>query len=298
MPLAQPEKPMPHCAGVGLKVEHYRDVLNGRPDLGFFEVHPENYMLAGGPRLQALEGIRAHYPLSLHGVGASLGSKDPVDRDHLERLKALQDRFEPFVVSEHLSWSRFEDHFLSDLLPMPLTRDALTAMAANVGRMQDALGRTILIENPSTYLEFAHAEMSEPDFLNELVKETGCGLLLDINNIHVCASNHGFDPHAYLAAIPGSAIGEIHMAGHAIDRYGARDIRIDTHGAPICDDVWALYDHAIGLFGPRPTLIERDDNLPPFADLLAEAQKAERIMAGKPSSSFKQSHHLAEADHG
>ncbi|WP_229773610.1 MNIO family bufferin maturase [Iodidimonas muriae] len=279
MPGFQPDRPMPDKTGIGLKVEHYRDVLEGRPDLGFFEVHPENYMLGGGPGLTTLEAVRSNYPLSLHGVGASLGSYDPVDPDHLTRLKALVDRFEPFVVSEHLSWSRYQDHFLADLLPLPLTTAALAAMTANVNHMQEALGRTILVENPSTYLEFSHADMTEPEFLRALVKATGCGLLLDVNNIHVCAMNHGFDPIGYLDAIPGDAVGEIHLAGHSIDRYGERDIRIDTHGAPINDDVWALYEQAIIRIGPKPTLIERDDNLPPFADLLAEAKQAEHVMA-------------------
>lgn len=278
-PLRQPTSPSPLSAGVGLKPRHYKVVRDDRPDLGFFEVHSENYMIAGGPPLTALEAIRADYPLSLHGIGASLGSDDPVPADHLEKLKALVDRFEPFAVSEHMSWSRHGDHFLADLLPLPLTQDALDALAANVARMQDALGREILIENPSTYLEFADADMDEPAFLSTLSRLTGCGILLDVNNLFVCAANHGFDPLGYLDRIPLEAVGEIHMAGHAVERHEGADVRIDTHGAPVSDEVWALYGEAVARLGPRPTLLERDENLPAFQELVAEAKACERMMA-------------------
>ena len=270
-------RPPPDRAGVGLKSEHYRTVLETRPDLGWFEVHPENYMLEGGPPLRYLEAIRADYPLSLHGVGLSLGSSDPPPRDHLERLKRLVERFEPFVVSEHLSWSRIGDRFLADLLPLPMTVEALDAMAANVARTQDHLGRRMLIENPSTYLEFGREEVPEPEFLAELVRRTGCGLLLDVNNLFVCASNHAFDPRGWLDGYPLEAVEEIHVAGHAVDDADGHPIRVDDHGSPVIEEVWSLYREVIGRRGPVPTLIERDANLPPFEELLAEAHHADRL---------------------
>ena len=270
-------RPPPRRAGVGLKSEHYRTVLETRPDLGWFEVHPENYMLAGGPPLRYLEAVRADYPLSLHGVGMSLGSCEPPPFDHLERLKRLVERFEPFVVSEHLSWSRIGDRFLADLLPVPMTREALDVMAGNVDRAQDHLGRRLLIENPSTYLEFGQAEIPEPEFLAALVRRTGCGLLLDVNNLHVCARNHAFDPRSWLDAFPLDAVEEIHVAGHAVDDADGHPIRVDNHGSAVIGEVWALYREVIGRRGAVPTLIERDANLPPFEDLLAEAHHADRI---------------------
>ena len=274
---SEPSRPPPDRAGVGLKSEHYRTILETRPDIGWFEVHPENYMLEGGPPLRYLEAIRADYPLSLHGVGMSLGSCGPPPRDHLDRLKALVDRFEPFLVSEHLSWSRIGKRFLADLLPVPMTREALDAMADNVARAQDHLGRRMLIENPSTYLRFEHEEVPEPEFLAELARRTGCGLLLDLNNLFVCASNHGFDPLAWLDAFALEAVGEIHLAGHAVDDADGHVIRVDDHGSPVGEEVWALYREVIARRGAVPTLIERDANLPPFDALLEEARQADRI---------------------
>ena len=279
----RPNRPPPDRAGVGLKPEHYRTVLQTRPDLGWFEVHPENYMVAGGPPLRYLEAVRADYPLSLHGVGMSLGSCDPPPRDHLDRLAALVERFEPFVVSEHLSWSRIGDRFLADLLPVPMTREALDAMAGNVGRAQDRLRRRILIENPSTYLRFDREEVPEPEFLAELARRTGCGLLLDVNNLFVCASNHAFDPCAWLDAFALEAVEEIHLAGHAVDDADGHPIRVDDHGSAVVEEVWGLYREVIGRRGPTPTLIERDANLPPFEALLAEARLADRA-AGEASA--------------
>ena len=272
----RPDRPPPDRAGVGLKSEHYRTVLETRPDLGWFEVHPENYMVDGGPPLRYLEAVRADYPLSLHGVGMSLGSCGPPPRDHLDRLKALVDRFEPFVVSEHLSWSRLGGRFLADLLPLPMTREALDAMAANVARAQDRLRRRILIENPSTYLRFDREEIPEPEFLAALARRTGCGLLLDVNNLFVCASNHAFDPCAWLDAFALEAVEEIHLAGHAVDDADGYPIRVDDHGSAVSEEVWSLYREVIGRRGPVPTLIERDANLPPFEALLAEAHLADR----------------------
>ena len=264
-------------AGVGLKSEHYRAVLETRPDVGWFEVHPENYMLEGGPPLRYLDAVRSHYPVSLHGVGMSLGSCDPPPSDHLARLKRLVDRFDPFLVSEHLSWSRIGDRFLADLLPVPMTREALEVMAGNVARAQDHLGRRLLIENPSTYLEFSREEIPEPEFLSDLARRTGCGLLLDVNNLYVCASNHAFDPRAWLDAFALDAVEEIHLAGHAVDDADGHAIRVDDHGSPVIEAVWALYREVIGRCGAVPTLIERDANLPAFEELLAEAHHADRV---------------------
>ena len=271
-------RPPPDRAGVGLKSEHYRTVLETRPDLGWFEVHPENYMLEGGPPLRYLEAVRADYPLSMHGVGMSLGSSDPPPRSHLDRLRGLVDRFEPFAVSEHLSWSRIGDRFLADLLPVPMTCEALDVMAVNVARAQDHLRRRILIENPSTYLRFDREEIPEPEFLAELARRTGCGLLLDVNNLFVCASNHAFDPCAWLDAFALEAVEEIHLAGHVVDDADGHPIRVDDHGSPVIGEVWALYREVIGRGGPVPTLIERDANLPPFDELLAEAHLADRVV--------------------
>lgn len=262
---------------MGLKAEYYRVVLETRPGVGWFEVHPENYMIEGGPPLRYLEAVRRDHPLSLHGVGMSLGSPDPPPRDHLDRFKALIERFEPFAVSEHLSWSRIGDRFFADLLPVPMTREALDVTAANVACAQDRLGRRLLVENPSTYLRFGREEIPEPEFLTELSRRTGCGLLLDVNNLFVCASNHEFDPLAWLDAFALDAVEEIHLAGHAVDDADGWPLRVDDHGSPVIEEVWTLYREVIRRRGAVPTLIERDANLPPFEALLAEARQADRI---------------------
>ena len=262
---------------MGLKAEHYRAVLETRSGVGWFEVHPENYMIEGGPPLRYLEAVRRDHPLSLHGVGMSLGSPDPPPRDHLDRFKALIERFEPFAVSEHLSWSRIGDRFFTDLLPVPMTREALDVTAANVACAQDRLGRRLLVENPSTYLRFGREEIPEPEFLAELSRRTGCGLLLDVNNLFVCASNHEFDPLAWLDAFALDAVEEIHLAGHAVDDADGWPLRVDDHGSPVIEEVWTLYREVIRRRGAVPTLIERDANLPPFEALLAEARQADRI---------------------
>ena len=262
---------------MGLKAEHYRAVLETRPGVGWFEVHPENYMIEGGPPLRYLEAVRRDHPLSLHGVGMSLGSPDPPPRDHLDRFKALIERFEPFAVSEHLSWSRIGDRFFADLLPVPMTREALDVTAANVACAQDRLGRRLLVENPSTYLRFGREEIPEPEFLAELSRRTGCGLLLDVNNLFVCARNHEFDPLAWLDAFALDAVEEIHLAGHAVDDADGWPLRVDDHGSPVIEEVWTLYREVIRRRGAVPTLIERDANLPPFEALLAEARQADRI---------------------
>lgn len=268
---------LPPHAGIGLKADHYRDVLERAPAELWAEVHPENYMVEGGPRLAWLEAIRDRHPLSLHGVGASLGSQ--LDSDHVARLKALADRFEPAQISEHVAWSSWEGVYYGDLLPLPYTKEALDRLCANIDRLQTALKRPILIENPSLYIRVA-GEMSETAFLSEAVRRTGCGLLLDINNVFVSAHNLGHDPHAYLDALPADSVGEIHLAGHAEDASPDNDLLIDNHGAPICEAVWDLYRRFMEKAGPRPTLIERDAAIPPFADLIAERDRAETMLAG------------------
>lgn len=265
-------------AGLGLKPQHYADALAAPADGLWFEIHPENYMCDGGPRLAWLEAIRAERPLSLHGVGLSLAADEDPDADHLAALARLVERFEPFAVSEHLAWSRRRGVYHPDLLPFPRTREALARIAANVGRMQDALGRRVLIENPSLYLALAGHEMGEGEFLAELARRTGCGLLVDVNNVHVSANNLGFSPEAYLDALPAEAIGEIHLAGHAEDERLGPALLIDTHGAPIAEPVWALYERLIRRVGPRPTLIERDENIPDFEILLAERDRAHAVL--------------------
>jgi uncharacterized protein (UPF0276 family) len=236
-------------------------------------VHSENY-LGGGRPLAVLEAQRAERPVSLHGVGLSLGSAGPLDRDHLSRLAALVRRVEPALVSEHLSWSIAGGSYLNDLLPLPYTEEALATFSAHVGEMQDALARQVLIENPSSYLTYAHSTIPEWEFLAAVVARSGCGLLLDVNNVHVSAHNHGFDAGRYLVALPAAAVQEIHLAGHARRRVGAVELLIDDHGSAVPPPVWALYDAALAHCGPVPTLIEWDTDVPDLAVLLAEAAKA------------------------
>ncbi|ANC52393.1 MAG: hypothetical protein ACJAVC_000784 [Brevundimonas sp.] len=269
--------PVP-TVGLGLKARHYDEAL-ASPAAGlWFEVHPENYMVDGGPRLKWLEAIRREKPLSLHGVGLSLAGDEAPDPEHLARLKTLADRFEPFLMSEHLAWSRGGGVYHPDLLPFPRTRQMLKRVSDNVARAQDVLGRRLLIENPSLYLDLKGHEMGEVDFLVELAAATGCGLLLDLNNVHISANNLGADPRDYLAAVPADLIGEIHLAGFAPDPVHAETLLIDTHDAPVSDAVWTLYAEILARIGPRPTLIERDNNIPDFAELIAERDQAVAIM--------------------
>jgi hypothetical protein len=267
-------------AGIGLRAPHIAEVLATRPALSFLEVHSENYM-GGGPGLRQLEAIRAHYPLSLHGVGLSLGSADGLDADHLDRLRMLVERIEPALVSEHLSWSVAGGVYLNDLLPLPLTEEALDVVCRNVETMQAALKRRVLVENPSTYLRFRQSTIPEPEFLTELARRTGCGLLCDVNNIYVSAENFGLDARAYLDALPPAAVGEMHLAGHFRGERAGRTLLIDDHGAPVAEAVWDLYRHASARFGHAPTLIEWDSKLPALPILLAEAHHA-AIIAGEP----------------
>ena len=271
---------MTPAAGLGLKPQHYDDALAATAPGLWFEVHPENYMSAGGPRLEALAAIRARHPLSLHGVGLSLAADADPDPEHLAALKALVDRFEPFVVSEHLAWSTHRGIHQPDLLPFPRTHAAFSRIAGNIGRMQDALGRPVLIENPSLYLPLTGHDLDETDFLSALVKTTGCGLLVDVNNAFVSASNLGYCAETYLDALPATAIGEIHLAGHGRDE-GGSNLLIDTHGAAVAEPVWSLYRRLIDRVGPRPTLIERDDDIPAFAVLMAERDRAQALIAAR-----------------
>jgi uncharacterized protein (UPF0276 family) len=265
-------------AGIGLRALHAARIMASRPALGWLEVHAENYM-GGGPAIAQLEAIRRDYPIALHGVGLSLGTDGPLDRCHLVRLRALVERIEPCLFSEHLSWSIAGGAYLNHLLPLPYTAETLGVVAANVSRAQDALGRPILVENPSSYLRFRHSAIPEPEFLGELVRITGCGILCDVNNVFVTAWNLRLDPVAYLDALPASAVGEIHLAGHARNDADGRAVLIDDHGSRVADPVWALYVHALRRFGPTPTLIEWDTDLPELGVLLDEAAIAERLLA-------------------
>jgi len=266
------------AAGVGFKAEHFAEALAAPAADLWFEVHAENYMVAGGARLAMLEAIRRERPISLHGVGMSLaGAADP-EPDHLVALKRLVDRFEPVLVSEHLAWSRLDGRCFPDLLPVPRTNEVLSRLAANIGRVQDTLGREILIENPTHYLALRDHQWSETSFLAELARRSGCRLLIDINNVAVGAHNLAFDAAEWLEAIPAKLVGEIHLAGHMLDAEGT--LLIDSHDAPVSHDVWQLYESFIARSGPMPTLIERDGNLPPFADLMAERDRAQAVIRG------------------
>lgn len=269
-------------AGLSFKPIHYEQAM-ACPAAGlWFEVHAENYMVDGGPRLTTLTALRERFPVSIHGVGLSLAGVDEPDRQHLARLKHLNDRFEPFLLSEHLAWSNFSGTNFPDLLPFPRTDEALAIIARNIDITQSALGRQILIENPALYLQLEGHEWPESLFLAELVRRTGCGLLIDVNNVFVSSTNLDFDPISYLDALPRGVIGEIHLAGHSEDPLLGRSLLIDSHDAPISEDVWKLYDWLLACCGAErpPTLIERDDEIPPFEVLLAERDRAAAAMAG------------------
>ena len=280
--------PLPDRGGVGLKADHVEQIRAERPDCGFFEIHAENYMGDGGPAHRRLEAIRALYPLSLHGVGLSIGSPRPLDKDHLERLAALARRYEPGLFSEHLAWSSHDQGFLNDLLPLPYTKETLATVCGHVDQTQEALGRRMLLENPSTYLVFAESTISETDFIAEVARRTGCGLLLDVNNVIVSATNHGFDAIAYLDAYPLRHVEEIHLAGYAETQDDAgRPLLIDAHDSPVRDGVWALYAETIRRLGPTPTLIEWDNDAPAWPVLLAEARRAEATMAQAAALAYR-----------
>jgi len=272
------EGPIPAKAGIGLRFPHHAAVLDTRPDIAWLEVHTENYM-GGGKPLAHLEAIRAHYPISLHGVGLSLGSAEGLDAAHLERIRQTALRIEPALVSEHLSWSIVDGRYLADLLPLPMTEEALEIACRHVDLTQAYLRRRILVENPSTYLRWRHSTIPEWEFLAAVASRTGCGILCDVNNIHVSAANHGWDPSTYLAALLPAAIGEIHLAGHSTRALAdGRVLRIDDHGSGVIPEVWTLYTEALARFGPVPTLIEWDTDIPELGVLLGEASRAETLL--------------------
>jgi uncharacterized protein (UPF0276 family) len=263
----------PGGCGIGLRAPHVTEILESRPAVGWLEVHAENYM-GGGPALRALERLRADYPLSLHGVGLSLASAEGLDTAHLERLTRLAERLDPALVSEHLAWSVTGGAYLNHLLPLPYTDESLNVLCRNIGTAQERLRRRLLVENPSGYLRFRHSPIQETDFLNELARRTGCGVLCDVNNVYVTCANLGGDAAAWLDALTPAGVGEIHLAGHAVNDADGRPIRIDDHGSPVRDDVWRLYEHALTRFGAVATLVEWDTDVPPLPVLLGEAEKA------------------------
>jgi len=265
-------------AGAGLKPQHYHDVLEKSPesktDISWFEVHTENYMGAGGPPHFYLEKIRQDYPISMHGVGLSLGSAEGLDLAHLHGIKAAVERYQPSLVSEHISWSITDGVYLNDLIPIPYTAESLQIICDNIDHMQNFLGRKILVENPSSYLQYTSSNQEEPDFINEMLGQTGCGLLLDVNNVFVSCQNHGWDAHDYISRFRPETVEEIHLAGHAVKKFGKKKILIDDHGSNISRDVWDLYDFTLSLMGNKPTLIEWDNNIPSFKTLEQEAARA------------------------
>lgn len=276
---------LPSCVGVGYKPQHFSDILADPGCVGWLEIHAENYMGDGGRPLAQLRALRPRFGMSVHGVGLSIGGQAPLDAAHLARLLLLCDWLQPDSFSEHLAWSSHEGSFLNDLLPLPYTQATLARVCDHIDQVQSVLGRQMLLENPSTYLAFAQTTMSETDFLTEITRRTGCGLLLDVNNVYVCAINHNTDPTAYLRDFPIHAIGEIHLGGHSADR-GDDDapLLIDSHSCPVADPVWQLYAQIIAMTGPKPTLIEWDNDLPDWATLRGEAALAAQILAPLPKS--------------
>lgn len=268
---------MKTAAGIGLRTPHVAEIERERPATGFLEIHAENY-LAQSPALSAVERLRRDYAFSFHAVGLSLGSAEGLDEAHPARVAALVKRLEPDLVSDHLSWSVQGGRYFNDLLPLPYTEEALAVVVRNVGRLQEALGRQVSIENPSCYLGFVHSTLSEPEFLSELTRRSGCGLLLDANNIVVTAHNLRLDPRDWLAGLPAASITQYHLAGHAVNDADGQTVLIDDHGSATSEGVWALYADILRRFGPRPTLIEWDTDIPPLAVLLGEAGRADRLM--------------------
>jgi uncharacterized protein len=277
----------PTSVGVGLKPEHAAEIFQHPHGVRFFEIHAENYMGDGGAPHRLLHDIRSRFPLSLHGVGLSIGAQQPLALDHLSRLKILIKRYQPSLFSEHLAWSSHQGSFLNDLLPLPYNRESLATVCDHIDQVQDTLGTRMLLENPSTYVAFQTSTMSETDFLRQVVAQTGCGLLLDVNNVYVSAVNHGFEPMAYIDAFPLRHVGEIHLAGFAEDRDddGAR-LLIDAHGTPVADIVWTMFRRVIARTGPLPTLIEWDNDVPAFSTLAAEVERAEAIIVAAQQRQF------------
>lgn len=274
---------VPARAGIGLRYPHYQHVLENRPEVAWFEVHPENFFVEGGAAYQILESVCDHYPLSLHGVGLSLGSASLPDTGHLQKFKKLIDRFQPGLVSDHVSWSRVGSVVMNDLLPVPYTQEALGHLVRNVSHTQEMLGRQILIENPSSYLSYQADEMPEYEFMIEAARRSGCMLLLDVNNIYVAAHNHGLDAVDYINQIPPELVGEIHLAGHSQVEVEGQPLLIDTHSKRVIEVVWSLYEQAIARCGAVPTLIEWDEDIPEFSVLEEEAARAQVVLDGETS---------------
>lgn len=274
------------CAGIGLRAPHYAELMGTRPPVGLLEVHSENFFADGGPALKTLEALRAHYPISTHGVGLSIGSVDALSTEHLARLKRLVDRIEPVIVSEHLCWVGVGGRYVNDLLPLPYTDEALDHVVTRIDQVQSALGRQILIENISSYLEFSDSTIPEWEFIAAVAARAGCGILLDINNIYVNACNHGFSADQYLQAIVPGSVGEIHLAG--FENTGS--LLIDTHGTTVSEPVWALYEAAIARFGPVPTVMEWDTDIPALDVLLGEATRASSVLASHASKTHADDH--------
>lgn len=271
---------LPAATGLGFKPEHFPAIRETRPELGFFEIHAENYMGAGGPPHRQLTALRQDSAISLHGVGLSIGGPGRLDADHLARLRVLVDRYQPESFSEHLAWSSHGAEYLNDLLPLPYTPETLRIVCDHIDEVQERLGRPMLLENPATYVLFEQSTLAETDFLTQIARRTGCGLLLDINNVFVSCTNHRTDARAYLAAFPLDRVGEIHLGGHAAEDLPSGPLLIDDHGSPVADPVWRLYAETVARAGARPTLIEWDNDVPPFAELLAEARRAAAILDG------------------
>jgi uncharacterized protein len=271
--------PIPARAGIGFRSAHHDALVRERPPVGWIEAHTENYFHDGGPAVRALERARELYPLSLHGVGLGLGSADPLDREHLRRVREAVRRFEPALVSEHACWAHVDGRHYNDLLPLPYTEEAVDHLAGRVREVQDFLGRQLLIENLSAYVGYAESQLGEGEFLAAVVERSGCGLLLDVNNAYVNAHNLGLDVAAFLAALPRAAVQEIHLAGHSRRRWGEQELLIDDHGSAVPDPVWALYERALAQFGPVPTLIEWDTDVPALEVLVAEAARADERLS-------------------
>lgn len=274
---------LPATPGLGFKSEHFDSIRQTRPALGFFEVHAENYMGAGGAPHRQLAALRQDYALSLHGVGLSIGGADRPDAAHLQRLRELIRRYEPASFSEHLAWSSHGGDYLNDLLPLPYTPETLSRICDHIDEVQATLGCQMLLENPSTYILFEQSSIDEPAFLSEIARRTGCGLLLDVNNVFVSCTNHRRDPRDWLGAFPLSQVGEIHLGGHAEEVLPSGPLLIDDHGSPVADPVWTLYAEVIATAGPLPTLLEWDNDIPPFATLLDEASRAAQVLARQSS---------------
>jgi len=270
--------PIPAKAGVGFKPQHYDDLVNSRSRVAWFEVHPENYFSEGGLNHHQLDQIRHDYPLSMHGIGLSLGSADGLDKGHLTNLKKLLDRYQPAQFSEHLSWSRYQLNYSNDLLPIPYTKEAMNIFIRNINQAQDFLNTQILIENPSSYFLLQNNDYMEWDFMSEVCSKSGARILLDINNLYVSSINHKFDALTYLKALPDNLIAELHLAGHSTEQHDFGSLLIDDHGSNVCDSVWQLYQDCIEIIGVRPTLIEWDNNIPEWDVLANEAHKADKLL--------------------